>query len=48
MTWLIDKTVSPTNHGRPRKEQTIISMAIMNKSKWYPFPFWCGKKMIMQ
>jgi hypothetical protein len=34
LTWLMERTVAATNHGRPMMEQIWIKMARMKRSKW--------------
>ena len=41
-TWLIAGTVEASHHGIPNIEQTIIIMATIKRSRWYPHPF-CKK-----
>jgi len=38
-TCVTERTVAATNHGRPSSEQTMMSSARTNKSRWYPKPF---------
>ena len=38
-TCVTERTVAATNHGRPTSEQTMMSSARTNRSRWYPKPF---------
>lgn len=38
-TWVMDRTVAATNHGRPMTEHTPSITATMKRSRWYPHPF---------
>lgn len=42
-TWVMDRTVAATNHGRPMTEHTPSITATMKRSRWYPHPF-CGSE----
>ena len=43
LTWVMERTVAATNHGRPMMEHTPSMTATINRSRWYPQPF-CEKK----
>ena len=34
LTWLMERTVAATNHGKPKNDLTMIRIASTNKSKW--------------
>lgn len=39
LTWLIDRTVAATNHGKPMREHIPSITPTMSRSRWYPQPF---------
>lgn len=39
LTWVMERTVAATNHGRPMMEHTPSMTATINRSRWYPQPF---------
>lgn len=44
LTWVMERTVAATNHGRPITEQMPSITPTMKRSKWYPQPFWEGEE----
>lgn len=44
LTWVMERTVAATNHGRPMMEHTPSMTATINRSRWYPQPFCLKKK----
>lgn len=43
LTWVMERTVAATNQGKPIREHTPSITPTMNRSRWYPQPFWRGK-----
>lgn len=43
----MDSTVAATNHGKPITEHTASINPTINRSKWYPQPFYRGTRNII-